>query len=344
MRAAIWPGVRRVPFTGSTTTVTAFWPAALASAATSPPRASALRASSSRGLPTPSRVRRAMLPAWPNSVSDWPLAPVKRLASIARTIVPLMSLSMACALARSCLSAATKTARLPEKALGKAENSTFIRFPRSWRALNGDFSRLRRDGASSELPPNGCKFGWRPVAADSISTGPQDGHGNDFSPSAPHLGDRSRQARRTARRSARQPRLYRDRPRREQDSCRRTECRQDADRRAATQRADRRQQAAPVGHYGQRRGYPEERRKLRDRADAVGQHRLLLQSLRAAGHGVDRQGAAPQERLPHGGHHQHGDARHHRRRDQDRPRNGVGPQGRARSRLVLQSGVHRAGQ
>ena len=40
----------------------------------------------------------------------------------------------------------------------------------------------------------------------------------------------------------------------------------------------------------------EERRQLRDRADAVGQHRLLLQPLRAAGDGDARQGAAQQDR------------------------------------------------
>ena len=66
-------------------------------------------------------------------------------------------------------------------------------------------------------------------------------------------------------------------------------------------------------------------------------NRFVLQAMEIAG-----QGAAQQEGLPHGGHHQHGDARHDRRRDQGRARGGVGPQGRARSRPLLQSGIHRA--
>ena len=101
---------------------------------------------------------------------------------------------------------------------------------------------------------------------------------------------------------------------------------------------------AAVGDDGCQRGDPEQRRELRDRADAVGQHRLLLQPLRAAGDGVARQGAAQQEGLPHGGHHLHGDAGHHRRRDQGGAGSRVGPQGRARPRPLLQSGIHRAGQ
>jgi len=58
--------------------------------------------------------------------------------------------SIACAVARSCLSAATNTATLPVKALGKAENSTFIQVPscRQFAGYAGDSSPLRRYGAS----------------------------------------------------------------------------------------------------------------------------------------------------------------------------------------------------
>jgi hypothetical protein len=48
---------------------------------------------------------------------------------------------------------------LPEKAFGKAENSTFIRFPRSWRVFGADFSPLRREGASNVSAAVDCKFG-----------------------------------------------------------------------------------------------------------------------------------------------------------------------------------------
>ena len=240
MRAAIWPGVSLLPFTGSTATVTAFWPAALASAARMPPSASAARASSSRSLPTPSSVRRAMLPAWPSTVSDWPLAPVKRLASIARATVPPVRRWLAQLPGVACRPP-TKTATLPEKAFGKAENSTFIRFL----AYEGRFfapaaGRRKQRFRSGMLQIRGGVLLPPTVSVPALKTG----HGNDFSNSPSRLGRRPRQARSAARRGARQPRLHRDRPRRQQDAGRRAERRQDADRRAAAQRADRRQQAS----------------------------------------------------------------------------------------------------
>src|SRR5262245_35716291 len=127
MCAATWAGVRRVPFTESTTIVTDFWPASLASFTTRPANRSAVRSSSSRGLPTPSNSKRET-PERPSTAKVLPLAPVKRLADIARATAPDPP-SIALAVARSCLSAPTKAVTLPEKAFGKAENSTFIQVP-----------------------------------------------------------------------------------------------------------------------------------------------------------------------------------------------------------------------
>src|SRR5262245_36842196 len=260
MRAAICPGVSRLPFTGSTTTVTAFCPAPLASAATPPPIASALRASSSRGLPMPTSVSRAMSP-WASRVSDWFLAPVKRLASIAFLIAPPRSLSIACALANSCLSAPTKTTTLPEKAFGKAENSTFIQFPPLLARIGR--ASFRACGATAQAANCACRAAnsgsvRRPptVSVPALKTDLDD----DFSNPASRLGDRSWQARRAACGGAGEPRLQRDRPRRQQDPRRRAQCRQDADRGAAAQRADRRPQGTPVGDNGCQRGGAEERR------------------------------------------------------------------------------------
>src|SRR5882757_6148119 len=211
MRAAIWPGVSLLPLTGSTATLTDFWPAALASAARIPPRASAARASSSRFLPTPSRVRRATSPDCPSTVSDWPLAPAKRLASIARTTVPPTSLLIDCALARSCLSAATKAATLPEKAFGKAKNSTFIRFLAYERRFFAPATGQRKQRIRSKSPQI---RGGVPLLPTVSVPAPQNGHGNDFSNSPSRVGSRPRQAWSAARRGARQPRLHGDRSRR----------------------------------------------------------------------------------------------------------------------------------
>src|SRR5205823_1488000 len=107
--------------------------------------------------------------AWPSTDSSWLLAPVKRLASIARARAPPEPPSIVLAVAWSCLSAPTNSATLPVKAFGKAENSTFIRGP----SLRPEFSPLRPYGARREL---------RRGARDSISTGPQ--NGNEMTASA----------------------------------------------------------------------------------------------------------------------------------------------------------------
>jgi hypothetical protein len=75
------------------------------------------------------------------------------------------------------LSAATKAATLPEKAFGKAENSTFIRFLAYERRFFAPAAGQRKQRSA----PKCCKFGVASALADSISTGPQNGHGNDFS-------------------------------------------------------------------------------------------------------------------------------------------------------------------
>ena len=179
------------------------------------------------------------------------------------------------------MSAATKAATLPEKAFGKAENSTFIRFLAYERRFFAPAAGQRKQ----RILRNRCKFGVA-SAPPTVSVPALKTDMEMTSATLPRVvGRRPRQARSAARRGARQPRLHRDRPRRQQGAGRCAERRQDADRRAAAQRADRRQQAAPLGDDGCQRGDPEERRQLRDRADAVGQHRLLLQPLRAAGDG-----------------------------------------------------------
>ena len=170
MCAAIWPGVSLLPLGASTTTVTDFWPEALASATIWPPRLSAVRASRSRALPTPSSSMRPR-PGWPSTARCWPLAPVKRLAAMALESPPAPFIAVAAA--SSVLSAATKAATLPLKAFGEAENSTFIRIPSLVGRFFAPATAQRKSPIASKRPGQyqyrPSKMGQIVVAKDSGS-------------------------------------------------------------------------------------------------------------------------------------------------------------------------------